>query len=59
MILTSSRFYSNPNSLWDNLLYHQDELLQEENAPDVFKIMDRIAARVPAGSDGVIDTPWI
>lgn len=45
--------------LRDNILYHKDELLVEENVPDVFKIMDRIAARVPAGSNGVIYTPWI
>jgi len=45
--------------LRDNILYHKDELLLEENVPDVFKIMDKIAARVPAGSNGVIYTPWI
>ncbi len=31
--------------LRDNILYHRDELLSEENVPDVFKIFDRIAAR--------------
>ena len=45
--------------LRDNVLYHHDELLAEERLPDVFKIFDRIAARVPAGSNGVIYTPWI
>jgi xylulokinase len=45
--------------LRDNILYHNDELLREANAPDVFKIMDRIAESVPAGSNGVIYTPWI
>ena len=49
----------NLNFLRDNILYHQDELLQEAHVPDVFKIMDQIAARVPAGSNGVIYTPWI
>lgn len=49
----------NLNFLRDNILYHKDELLREENVPDVFKIMDHIAARVPAGSNGVIYTPWI
>lgn len=49
----------NLNFLRDNILYHNDELLREENVPDVFKIMDRIAERVPAGSHGVIYTPWI
>jgi xylulokinase len=45
--------------LKDQILYHKDELLQEEHVPDVYKIMDRIAERVPAGSNGVLYTPWI
>ena len=45
--------------LRDKILYHRDELLQEAGVPDVFKVMDRIAERVPAGSRGVIYTPWI
>ena len=45
--------------LRDNVLYHHDELLSEERLPDVFKIFERMAARVPAGSNGVIYTPWI
>ncbi len=49
----------NLNFLRDNILYHKDELLQEAHVPDVFKIMDQIAGRVPAGSHGVIYTPWI
>ncbi len=45
--------------LRDKVLYHKDELLQEGQAPDVYKIMDRIAEKVPAGSNGVLYTPWI
>lgn len=45
--------------LRDKILYHKDELLQEASLPDVYKIMDRIAAATPAGSNGVIYTPWI
>jgi xylulokinase len=45
--------------LRDNILYHKDELLAEAQAPDVFKIFDTIAARVPAGSRGVLYAPWI
>jgi xylulokinase len=45
--------------LRDNILYHKDELLQEAAVPDVFKIFDQIAARVPAGSNGLLYTPWI
>ena len=45
--------------LRDNILYHKDELLQEAAVPDIFKVLDKMAARVPAGSYGVIYTPWI
>ena len=45
--------------LKNNILYHQDELLKEEAVPDVYKIFDRIAAKVPAGSNKVIFTPWL
>jgi xylulokinase len=45
--------------LRDNILYHKDELLQEAHVPDIFKVLDQIADRVPPGSNGVIYTPWI
>jgi len=45
--------------LKEKILYHKDELLIEENVPDVYKIMDRIVASVPPGSNGVLYTPWI
>ncbi len=45
--------------LRDNVLYHQDELLQEAEVPDIFKFLDRIASRVPAGANGLLYTPWI
>lgn len=45
--------------LRDNVLYHKDELMHEENAPDIFKFLDTIVSRVPAGSNGVIFTPWL
>jgi len=45
--------------LKNNILYHQDELLKAEALPDVYKIFDRIAAKVPAGSNKVIFTPWL
>jgi xylulokinase len=45
--------------LRDNILYHKDELLQEAEVPDIFKVLDQIARRVPAGANGVIYTPWI
>jgi xylulokinase len=45
--------------LRDNVIYHKDELLQEADVPDIFKVLDQIAARVPAGSHGVLYTPWL
>lgn len=45
--------------LRDNILYHKDELLAEEQVPDVYKIFDRMVARVPAGCDKLIFTPWL
>ena len=45
--------------LRDNILYHKDELLQEADVPDIFKVLDQIANRVPPGSNGIIYTPWI
>lgn len=45
--------------LRDNLLYHKDELLREEQLPDVYKIFDKIVEGVPAGSNKLIFTPWL
>jgi xylulokinase len=45
--------------LRDNIIYHKDELLQEADVPDIFKVLDQIATRVPAGANGVLYTPWI
>jgi xylulokinase len=45
--------------LRDNLLYHKDELLTEENVPDVYKIFDKIVEKVDAGSNKLIFTPWL
>jgi xylulokinase len=45
--------------LRDNILYHKDELLKEAAAPDIYKVFDKIAAKVPPGSNKVIFTPWL
>jgi xylulokinase len=59
LIATQTTAGGNLNFLRDNILYHKDELLIEEQAPDVFQVMDHIAMRVPAGSNGVMFAPWI
>jgi xylulokinase len=60
-LLTALQATAGGNLTWlrDNVLYHQDELLAEAETPDVFKIFDQIARRVPPGSNGVLYTPWI
>ncbi|WP_460536313.1 xylulokinase [Chitinimonas naiadis] len=59
MVAMQTTAGSNLAFLKEKVLYHQDELLREEQVPDVYKIIDRIAARVPAGSKGLIYTPWL
>jgi xylulokinase len=49
----------NLSFLRDRILYHKDELLQEAELPNVYQLMDRIAERTPAGSNGVLYLPWI
>jgi xylulokinase len=50
---------NNLSFLKEKILYHQDELLSEEQLPDVYKIFDRIAAKVPAGAHGLLYAPWL
>jgi xylulokinase len=59
MIALQTTAGGNLNFLRDKILYHKDELLQQEQAPDVFQIFDRIAAKVPPGSHGLMYMPWI
>jgi xylulokinase len=59
MIIMQTTAGGNLTFLRDKILYHKDELLREEHVADVYRVMDRIAARVPAGSNGVIYTPWL
>lgn len=59
MIAMQTTAGGNLTYLRDRILYHKDELLAEEQQPDVYKILDRIAARVPAGSRGLVYMPWL
>lgn len=47
------------NFVRNNLLYHEDELESGKAPDDFYKKMDSIVSKVPAGSDGVIFTPWL
>ncbi|CEJ48794.1 Xylulose kinase [Xanthomonas citri pv. bilvae] len=50
---------ANLSFLRDRILFHDDELLSDEQRPDVYEVLNRIAARVPAGSNGLIYMPWL
>ena len=50
---------ANLSFLRDKVLYHPDELLSDEQHPDLYALLDRIAARVPAGARGLLYTPWL
>lgn len=44
--------------LRDNMFFHNDELTTSK--PDnAYKVFDQIAARTPAGSGGLLFTPWL
>ncbi|MBN2154819.1 MAG: FGGY-family carbohydrate kinase [Candidatus Lokiarchaeota archaeon] len=43
----------------DNVLYHKDELLVEEQVPDVYKIFDRLVAEINPLDNSMIFTPWL
>lgn len=45
--------------LKDSILFHQDELQREIIREDIYQVFDRLASQVPAGSNGVIFTPWL
>ncbi len=42
-----------------NILYHRNEVRSEDPPADVFERVEKIAARTPAGSGGLIFTPWL
>lgn len=50
---------ANLSFLRDRILYHPDELASDEEHPAVYELLDKIAARVPPGSRGLIYTPWL
>jgi xylulokinase len=45
--------------LRDNLVYPADALAAGPRPADAYAIFDRVADKVPAGSGGVIFTPWL
>mgnify|MGYP005839881369 FL=1 len=47
------------NYLRDQLFFPDDELAQGRAPENIFKIFDAMAANAPAGSQGLIFTPWL
>ena len=47
------------NFVKNNIFYHEDELQTGKAPEDFYKRMDKAVANVPAGSNGVIFTPWL
>ncbi len=45
--------------LRDNILYHKDELLRDEQKSDVYKIFDSLVEQTEPGSKKLIFTPWL
>lgn len=45
--------------LRDKILYHKDELLQEEHVPNIYKVFDNIVSNTPPGANNLIFTPWL
>ncbi len=50
---------ANLSFLRDRILFHPDELLRDEERPDVYEVLNVIAARVPAGANGLVYMPWL
>lgn len=50
---------ANLSFLRDRILFHKDELFRNDHSPDLFRLLDRIAGRVPAGARGLIYMPWL
>ncbi len=45
--------------LRDNLFFPDDELAGDPKPPNVYALFDRMAEKVPAGSNKLIFTPWL
>lgn len=50
---------SNMAFLRDQVFFRDDELNPGENPPDIYRTLDRMAERVPAGARGLLYTPWL
>ncbi len=59
MMAMQSSGAANIAFLKDRIVFHDDGLIDSEPTPDTYRILDEIAARMPAGADGMIYLPWL
>ncbi len=45
--------------LKNNILYHTDQLIEEEQVPGIYQLLDQQAGKSTPGANGVIFTPWL
>jgi xylulokinase len=43
----------------NNILYHEQQLMEENQINEIFQLFDQLAAKVGPGADGVMFTPWM
>ncbi len=59
MVAMQTSAGSNLSFLKEKVLYNQDELLREAVTDNIYQLLDQIAERTPAGSDGLLYLPWL
>ncbi|MEM7183797.1 MAG: FGGY-family carbohydrate kinase, partial [Spirochaetota bacterium] len=47
------------NFFKNNILFHKDELAIVDKTGDIYQSFDKIVQQIPAGSNGLIFTPWL
>jgi xylulokinase len=45
--------------LKNKVLYHEEQLKEEKKVDEIYQILDELAERVQAGSEGLMFTPWM
>lgn len=59
MMAMQSSGASNIAFLKDRIVFHEDGLTKGEPSADTYRVLDEIAARMPAGADGMMYLPWL
>ncbi|MDO6965991.1 xylulokinase [Rhizobium alvei] len=59
MMAMQSSGAANIAFLKDRIVFHKDGLIDAEPSVDTYRVLDEIAARVPAGAEGAVYLPWL